>query len=85
MAYGYTSKPLLSSWASIFRCVRPGLGIGRYQGEVGGIPQELLSWYDQQGTCYLTVEEQAQQQTRAERLAQHLHSLGIDPDNLPSE
>ncbi|OCQ99967.1 hypothetical protein BCD64_02480 [Nostoc sp. MBR 210] len=56
-----------------------GLGIGRYQGAVGGIPQELLSWYDEQGTRYLTAEE------RAEKLAQHLRSLGIDPDNLPSE
>lgn len=70
-----------------------GLGIGRYQGRVAGIPQELLSWYDQQGDRYLTPEEQAQQERlraeqerqRAEQLAQYLRSLGIDPDNLPSE
>lgn len=76
-----------------------GLGIGRYQGTVGGIPKELLSWYDERGTRYLTSEEQAEQertraeqeriraeqsQIRAEQLAQYLRSLGIDPDNLPN-
>jgi Uma2 family endonuclease len=70
-----------------------GLGIGRYQGIVAGLPQELLSWYDQQGDRYLSAEEQAQQERqraeqerqRAEKLAQYLRSRGIDPDNLPSE
>ncbi|NMF63036.1 hypothetical protein DP113_24970 [Brasilonema octagenarum UFV-E1] len=70
-----------------------GLGIGRYQAVVGGIQQELLSWYDEQGNRYLTAEEIAQterqraeqEQQRAEQLAQYLRSLGIDPDNLPSE
>lgn len=62
-----------------------GLGIGRYQGAVGGIPIELLSWYDERGTRYLTSEEQAEQERiRAEQLAQYLRSLGIDPDNLPN-
>jgi Uma2 family endonuclease len=62
-----------------------GLGIGRYQGVVGGIPQELLSWYDQKGNRYLTSEERAEQERqRAEQLAQYLRSLGIDPNNLPS-
>lgn len=63
-----------------------GLGIGRYRATVGGIQQELLSWYNRQGDRYLTAEEQVQQErTRAEQLAQYLRSLGIDPDNLPSE
>jgi Uma2 family endonuclease len=63
-----------------------GLGIGRYQGMVAGIPQELLSWYDKQGDRYFTSEEQAQQERlRAEKLAQYLRSLGIDPDNLHSD
>ncbi len=69
-----------------------GLGIGRYQGVIGGISQELLSWYDKGGNRYLRSDEQAQQErtraeqerTRAERLAQYLRSLGIDPNNLPS-
>lgn len=55
-----------------------GLGIGRHQGVIGGIGQEFLSWYDEQGNRYLTTEE------KAEKFAQHLRSLGIDPDNLPS-
>ncbi len=63
-----------------------GLGIGRYQGVVAGISQELLSWYNQRGDRYLTAEEQAQiERSRAEQLADYLRSLGIDPDNLPSK
>ncbi|BDI19596.1 hypothetical protein ANSO36C_53980 [Nostoc cf. commune SO-36] len=54
-----------------------GLGIGRHQGVIGGIGQEFLSWYDEQGNRYLTAEE------KAEKFAQHLRFLGIDPDNLP--
>lgn len=67
-------------------------GIGRHQGVVGGILQELLFWYDKQGNRYLAAEEIAgqerqratQEQQRAEQLAEYLRSLGIDPDNLPS-
>lgn len=62
-----------------------GLGIGRYQGIAGGIQQELLSWYDEQGNRYLTAEERVQtEQQRAEQLAQYLRTLGINPENLPS-
>ncbi|MDZ8051599.1 MAG: hypothetical protein RMX68_006295 [Aulosira sp. ZfuVER01] len=40
----------------------------------------------EKGDRYLTPEEQAQQEReRAEQLAQYLRSLGINPDNLPSE
>ena len=68
-----------------------GLGIGRHQGEIGGIEQEFLSWYDESGNRYLMPEEIAIQQKlkaqaeeeKAERLAQYLRSKGIDPDNLP--
>lgn len=35
-----------------------GLGIGRYQGVVGGLPQEILTWYDDKGNRYLSGEEQ---------------------------
>jgi len=76
------------------------LGIGRYQGVVGGIEQELLSWYDEQGNRYLNAEEIAQQERqraeqerqraeqerqRAEKLEEYLRSLGVDPDNLPND
>ena len=70
-----------------------GLGIGRHRGVIGGVQQEILSWYDEQGNRYLTADEIAQQesrraqteQNRAEQLAQYLRSLGIDTDNLPSK
>ena len=58
-----------------------GLGIGRYQGQVGGIPQEILTWYDTQGHRYLSAAEQERQ--RAERLEAYLRSQGIDPNDLP--
>jgi Uma2 family endonuclease len=35
-----------------------GLGIGRTQVKWGGIDQELLTWYDQQGLRYLAADEQ---------------------------
>jgi uncharacterized protein (DUF3820 family) len=28
------------------------LGIGRYQGFVGSLPQEILIWYDEKGDRY---------------------------------
>ncbi len=67
-----------------------GLGVGRYQGQVGGLPQEMLTWYNQTGDRHLTeaeIERQraevAQQQAeaqrqRAEQLAQRLRELGED-------
>jgi Uma2 family endonuclease len=42
-----------------------GLGIGRYQAVIGGISQEILTWYDGQGNRHLGPEEQERQ--RAER------------------
>ncbi len=60
-----------------------GLGIGRYQAIVGGIPQEILSWYDETGTRYLTSDEIAQsERQQKERLAAKLRELGIDPDSI---
>lgn len=62
-----------------------GLGIGRCQALIAGLQQEILSWYDQRGDRYLTADEVVQQERlRTEQLAQYLRSLGIDPDNLPS-
>ncbi|NEQ29429.1 MAG: hypothetical protein F6K04_00190 [Leptolyngbya sp. SIO4C5] len=65
-----------------------GLGIGRYQGQVGGLSQEILTWYDAQGNRYPSAEEQERQRAqqerqRAERLAAYLRSRGIDPNQLP--
>lgn len=67
-----------------------GLGIGRYQGEVGGLPQEILTWYDEQGNRLLSEAEQersrAQQEQQArEKLEAFLRSQGFDPNNLPND
>lgn len=74
-----------------------GLGIGRVQGQLEGVEQEWLSWYDQEGNPYpLTFEmidtlqqqlSEAQRQAeaaqqRAERLADYLRSQGIDPNTV---
>jgi Uma2 family endonuclease len=60
-----------------------GLGMGRYQSTVSGTPQELLGWFDAQGTRYPTPEEQAARSAaRAERLAERLRELGEDPDPI---
>jgi Uma2 family endonuclease len=74
-----------------------GLGIGRGQQVVGGIEQEVLLWHDDQGQAYPLPEQvigdlrgqlQAErqqlrvEQQRADRLAEHLRSLGIDPDTI---
>ena len=56
-----------------------GLGIGRFQSVSSGTSQELLCWFNEQGTRYLTPEERAE---RAERLAARLRELGEDPDQI---
>ena len=72
-----------------------GLGIGRYQGEFGGLPQEILTWYDDQGNRRLSAAEQEKKRAEQEnleaeqvalekeRLAAFLRSQGFDPNNLP--
>ncbi|MEL6814582.1 MAG: Uma2 family endonuclease [Cyanobacteria bacterium J06598_3] len=67
-----------------------GLGIGRYQGEVGGLPQEILTWYDEQGNRQLSDAEQArnradQEQQAREQLEAFVRSQGFDPNNLPTD
>ena len=58
-----------------------GLGSGRYQAEIGGLSQEILTWYDRQGNRHLSAAEQERQ--AKERLEAYLRSQGIDPDQLP--
>ncbi len=60
-----------------------GLGIGAERGTYGGLTREWLYWYDEQGQRLLTPEERTQQaEQRAQRLAEQLRSLGVDPDSL---
>ena len=60
-----------------------GLGIGTERGAYQGIIREWLYWYDEQEQRLLTPEERIQEaELRAERLAQQLRSLGVDPDSF---
>jgi hypothetical protein len=69
-----------------------GVDMGVYHTTVGGISQELLSWYDRNLNRYLTPDDiilfgrqyADQERQRAEQLASYLRSIGVDPDNLPS-
>lgn len=59
------------------------LGIGRERGTYQGIMREWLYWYDQQGERLLTPEERIlQAEQRAQRLAEQLRLLGIDPESI---
>jgi Uma2 family endonuclease len=58
-----------------------GLALGRERGTYLGRTREWLYWYDAQGSRLPTPEEFAQQQLeRAEKLAQRLRDLGINPE-----
>lgn len=74
-----------------------GLGIGRGWQVMGGIEQEVLLWYDSRGQAYplpdaviremrtqLMAERQRAEQAeqKANRLAQRLRELGIDPEQV---
>lgn len=74
------------------------LGIGRVQGELGGIRREWLAWRDASGKPYPLPQElirqerqraeresqrAEQERQRAERLVAYVRSLGLDPDDLP--
>ena len=67
-----------------------GLGLGRERGIYLGRDREWLYWYDEVGNRLPTPEEKVQQaqaqadqaQARAERLAEKLRELGIDPNSV---
>ncbi|MEH1935965.1 MAG: Uma2 family endonuclease [Nostoc sp.] len=60
-----------------------GLAIGRERGTYLGRTREWLYWYDQQGRKLPTPEELVQQERqRAQRLAQRLRDLGINPEDI---
>jgi hypothetical protein len=74
-----------------------GLGIGRGRQVMGGIEQEVLLWYDPQGQAYplpdqliremqtqLMAERQRAEEAeeKANRLAQRLQELGVDPEEV---
>lgn len=60
-------------------------GLGVWQGEFDGVTRSWLQWCEEAGTWLLTDTERAQQkaartQQKAERLAERLRELGIDPE-----
>ena len=67
-----------------------GLGIGRAQGIHQAWTREWLYWYDQNGNRLASSQERLQQEQqiafaerqRAERLAERLRQMGINPDDL---
>jgi Uma2 family endonuclease len=63
------------------------VGLGVWEGEFEGIWGHWLRWCDAEGNWLLTDTEQAKSQNqaaqqRAERLAQRLRELGVDPDEI---
>ncbi|BAZ48152.1 hypothetical protein NIES4103_07580 [Nostoc sp. NIES-4103] len=67
-----------------------GVELGIWQGQYKNIEAPWLRWWDTQGNLLLSSDEKSQQlalqlqqeQQRAERLAERLRQLGIDPDQL---
>jgi Uma2 family endonuclease len=59
------------------------LGIGKEEGTYRAWTREWLYWYDQNGNRLVPPEEIIQQERqRAERLAERLRQMGIDPDTI---
>lgn len=60
-----------------------GLGIGRANYISGKVQREVLYWYNETGTRYLTPHEAAQSERQhRSRLEAKLRELGINPDNI---
>jgi hypothetical protein len=69
-----------------------GLGVGRWQTVIGGVEEEILTWFDAQGQRHLGGDEQEYQRAnlekqradrereRAEKFAAQLRMLGIEPE-----
>jgi Uma2 family endonuclease len=62
-----------------------GLGIGRYRGLVGGLSQEILTWYDAAGDRELSPEERERQRTEEERLAKEQERHAKEQERLAKE
>lgn len=61
-----------------------GLGLALWEGEFESKQATWLRWCDQKGKVVPTGAERAEQEhQRAERFAQQLRALGINPEDLP--
>ena len=57
--------------------------LGIWQGEYENMTLPWLRWWDSQGNLLLTGREQAQQERqRADRLAERLRQMGVNPDEV---
>ncbi len=60
-----------------------GVELGIWQGRYEQMELPWLRWWDNQGNLLLTGEERAErEQQRADRLAERLRQMGIDPDEV---
>ena len=60
-----------------------GLGLGLWQGSYEGIERLWLRWYDRNRNWISTPEEIAEQEKiRADKLAQKLIDMGVDPEEI---
>lgn len=58
-----------------------GIELGIWQGTYNNMELPWLRWWDSSGNLLLTGEERAEQEyQRAERLAEKLRQMGVDPD-----
>jgi Uma2 family endonuclease len=58
-----------------------GVELGIWQGQYEGMELPWLRWWDSEGTLLLTGDERAdRERQRADRLAERLRQLGIDPN-----
>ncbi|KAM3100473.1 Uma2 family endonuclease [Phormidesmis sp. 146-12] len=60
-----------------------GIELGIWQGQIEGMELPWLRWWNGDGNLLLTGDERAEQERqRADRLAERLRQLGIDPNEV---
>ncbi len=62
-----------------------GIGIGRYQGEVGGLSREILTWYDEQGNRHFSEAEQERLRAEQANSLAHRERLRAEQERLRAE
>jgi Uma2 family endonuclease len=62
-----------------------GLGIGRYQADVGGLMREILTWYDEQGLRHFSEAEQERLRAEQERFRAEQERFRAEQERLRAE
>jgi nucleosome binding factor SPN SPT16 subunit len=62
-----------------------GLGIGRYQDVIGGVPQEILTWYDELANRHLGPVEVEQQRAELETRAKEREQQRAESEHQRAE